>query len=143
MSALSTNFYIYNLLQPIAPLIPTALLIDVRDVARACVLALCAPPTTSVGRKRFLMADPWLDYRAAAAYIRTARPSLAGRLSKNVDAAPEPGRFNLDVSRAREVLGLTYTPWQDTLLSGVDSLLAIEKEWVAKGWEPEKEIYGL
>ena len=41
-----------------------------------------------------------------------------------------------DPSRAKEVLGLEFTDWRETLLDGVDSVLATEKAWRAQGWVP-------
>lgn len=137
-SALSTNFFLQDLLRPDgpAPLGPST--IDVRDVARALVLDLTAPPTSQVGRKRFLMSGPWIAPAEVAAYIAEVRPELKDRLSEEWKKAGPIPKSNIDTSRVEEVLGLEFTDWHKTVLDGVDSFIALEKQWISQGWAPPK-----
>ena len=79
ISALSTNGFIYGgILSPQGYPPPTDLLIgrwiDVRDAARAAVLALTSPPQSAVGRKRILISGEWFSFGDAAEYIASVRP---------------------------------------------------------------------
>lgn len=136
LPALGTNWMLYNLLKTEGPLIARLTTIDVRDVARAVVLSLSAPPTSAVGRKRILMNGESIQLSEAAAYIAQERPELQDRLSKLWQEADPAREGNIDNSRAKEVLGLEFTDWRKTVLNGVDSLVAIEKEWQQQGWIP-------
>lgn len=140
MRALSTGFLIYNLLHPDAPLADKPLVIDVRDVARACALALKAPPTSVVGQKRFPLSGSFLPYKEVIEYIAHERPELAARLNKAAASSGQAPLQIIDNSRAEAVLGLEFTPWKKTVLDSVDYLVELEKDWLSKGWEPTKEF---
>lgn len=135
-SALSTNGFLYNLLRRDGPPLMHPSCIDVRDVARALVLSLTAPPTSKVGRKRLLLSGEWFAPAEAYAYVAEARPELKGRLSEVWKKAGPVPKSNVDTSRAKEVLGLEFTDWHKTVLDGVDALIALEKEWISQGWVP-------
>lgn len=108
------------------PQFPSAITVDVRDAARAHVLALSAPPTATVGRKRLLVAGPPLMWKGAVEHLAVARPDVKHRLA-DVSEAGETKVARVDVSRAREVLGLeTYIDWKKTVEDMVDSVLAAE-----------------
>ncbi|KAF7971605.1 hypothetical protein HWV62_20696 [Athelia sp. TMB] len=136
--ALSTSFYIYRLLTPAGAFPAFAAYIDVRDLARAHVAALTAPPEATVGRKRIVIASPHAaDFKAALETIAQERPELKDRL---VDVAKMPQypflSLPVDLKRAEDVLGVkidSYMSWKDTILSTVDSLMALENGWKAKG----------
>ncbi|KAI0341791.1 NAD(P)-binding protein [Trametopsis cervina] len=133
--SLSTNSQVYSLFRADLPLTYGIRWVDVRDVATAVLRSLTAPPTSEVGRKRFIMSgDPWPSAKEVAEYIAEARPELKERISPAALEAGGPAvKSIVDTSRAKEVLGLKFTDWKDTILSTVDSLLAFEKEWKAKG----------
>ncbi|KAF9011639.1 NAD(P)-binding protein [Hymenopellis radicata] len=125
---LSTNGFIYRLLQPTNDKwFPHAWgANDVRDTARAHVLALDSPPASQVGHKRFPIVTPDnCSYRLAVEIIAMERPLLKDRLAT-------------DRKRIEEVIGLqatSYTPWKQTILDTVDSLVALENYWTAKGFK--------
>jgi len=101
--------------------------VDVRDVARAHVLALSAPSTKEVGRKRLFVAGPTGTWKAAVEHLAAVRPELKGRLP-DLSEARDADAATVDVSRAKEVLGLTeYISWEKTVEDTADSLVAIEK----------------
>lgn len=136
INALSTNAAILNLLRPDGPSIVFPAVIDGRDVARACVLALTSPPTATVGHKRIILSGAWISPSEVATYIAEKRPELKDRISEAWKNAPATPQISFDTSRAKEVLGLEFTDWRSTLLDAVDSVLAIEKAWRAQGWVP-------
>ena len=114
-------------LKPIQESAP--LTVDVRDVAKAHVIALTSPPSSEVGRKRLIIAGRGFFWKEAVDHLRVVRSGLKDRLPD-----PSEAQFldvvTLDVSRAREVLGLTeYVDWKKTVEDCADSLLEIEASW--------------
>jgi len=135
--ATGTNRYVYALIAG-APGRPVGgydrasrgapLNVDVRDVARAHVLALALPPSPGTP-KRFIVSTSRFTWSEAVALLAERRPELKGRLPV-VDAAATLGPFaKLDTGKTESVLGLRkYVEWQDTVLDTVDDLLRAEKE---------------
>jgi len=135
--ATGTNGYVYELIsgspdRPVpwydpADRVPP-LHVDVRDVARAHVLALKVPPSDAV--KRFILCSSTFAWKEAIELIAQARPELKGRLP--VITGKEravPPSATLDTSATAAVLGLkNYVKWQDTVLDTIDDQLRIEKE---------------
>lgn len=103
--------------------------IDVRDVAKAHVLALKSPLEKEVGRKRIVIAGKPISWLDAVEHLRATRPELAGRLPDTSKATRRP-LAGVDLSRAASVLGLTeYIDWKETVDATADSVLAVETEW--------------
>jgi nucleoside-diphosphate-sugar epimerase len=139
--ASGTNRYIYALIAPgSAPDRPInendavrapPMNIDVRDVARAHVLALQVPPSDEP--KRFIVSSSRFTWKEAVELIAKARPELKGRLPVVTgNEPPVPPFATLDTSATENILGLKdYVKWQDTVLDAVDDLLRIEKELAA------------
>lgn len=107
--------------------------VDVRDVARAHVLALRSPPANEVGRKRIPIAGPKLTWIDSVIHLRKVMPELASRLPKVAPEAefsesqPSP---SVDTSRAKAILGLDqYISWQKTAEDTARSLLEVERSW--------------
>lgn len=124
---------------------------DVRDVARIHVEALNSPPESSVGRKRLIVASPYpVNYKQAIQRIAEARPELRDRLVE-ADSIPEfaMDKLPVDLQRVADVTGVqidSYQTWLDTVLDTVDGLLALEKDWISKGYKidiPPLAAYGL
>jgi nucleoside-diphosphate-sugar epimerase len=105
--------------------------IDVRDVARAHVLALKVPPSDEP--KRFILSSSTFTWKDAIELIGKARPELKGRLPVVTgNEAPVPPFAALDTSATENILGLkNYVKWQDTVLDTVDNLLRVEKQLAA------------
>ena len=105
--------------------------VDVRDVARAHVLALKVPPSDEV--KRFILSSSTFTWKDAIEVIAEARPELKGRLPAITGKeAPLPPVAILDTSVTENILGLkNYVKWQDTVLDTIDDLLRVEKEVAA------------
>jgi nucleoside-diphosphate-sugar epimerase len=138
--ATGTNRYIYGLItgapgRPVGghdPAVGTPPLnVDVRDVARAHVLALNVPPSDEL--KRFIISTSTFTWKEAVEFIAKARPELKGRLPVVTgNEPPVPPSATLDTSATEKILGLeNYVKWQDTLLDTIDDLLRAEKELAA------------
>ncbi|KAK0203427.1 hypothetical protein DFS33DRAFT_1474538 [Desarmillaria ectypa] len=141
LKALSTNESFYALLRRSHTdflTLPGA--IDVRDSARAHVLALESRPSFEVGRKRLAICSPHQSsYKDALDIIAKERPELKDRLADG-SHAPEWPSYTLPLNweRLEDVLGLTtnsFIPWRKTVLDAVDSLLRVEELWKEKGFE--------
>ena len=106
--------------------------VDVRDVARAHVLALKVPPSEDEPN-RFILSTSRFTWKEAIEFIAQARPELKGRLPVITDnEAPVPPFAIFDTSATENILGLrNYVKWQDTVLDTIDDLLRIEKELAA------------
>ncbi|KAK6220216.1 nad dependent epimerase dehydratase [Colletotrichum tabaci] len=115
-----SNFNLWrNFLEPslksTSPLPPNGLhlYVDVRDMARAHVLALLKP---EAGGKRFVIGGGGVSNQKIANIFRSTLPKLADRIPRGEpDKAELPkGVFTLDASPAREVLGLEFISPEDT-----------------------------
>lgn len=107
------------------------LYVDVRDLAKAHVLALERPQ--SIG-KRLPVCAGNVFWDQAVELLRKERPQLASRLPpqpKESEQACKGPLATLDVSAAKEALGLaSYHSSRDTILDSVDDLLAREqRDW--------------
>jgi len=150
--ALSTNFHIYHFLTKKGRAFPSSAgCSDVRDVARIHVEALTSAPESSIGRKRLPIASPYdSNYKQAVEFVAEAHPELRERL---VDANTAPqfpvDKLPVDLKRVEDVTGVkvdSYHTWKETVLDTIDSLLALEKGWVSKGYKieiPALEEYGF
>jgi len=106
--------------------------VDVRDVARAHVLALKVPPSADEP-KRFIVSSSRFTWKEAIPLIAQARPELEGRLPVITGKEPAVPPFAiLDTSATEKILGLkNYVKWEDTVLDTIDDLLRAEKELAA------------
>ncbi|PBK90041.1 NAD(P)-binding protein [Armillaria gallica] len=141
LNALSTNGSIYALLRPgNTEFLGAPGAIDVRDAARAHVVALQSRPSAEVGRKRFAIVSPHRSsYKDALAVIAKERSELKDRLT-DATLAPEWPSYTLPVEwqKIEDVLGLkadSFIPWERTVLDAVDSLVRIEGLWKEKGFK--------
>ncbi|THH28836.1 hypothetical protein EUX98_g5354 [Antrodiella citrinella] len=130
-STMATPFF-HNMIRPDAPPPPPDF-VDIRDVARALVASLTAPPTSKVGRKRILLASEVVQVRDIASFIAKERPELASRVS-SIALNTEPNlKAVVDNLRLKEVLNLEPTPWTTTILDAVDALVKLENHWKSRG----------
>jgi nucleoside-diphosphate-sugar epimerase len=108
---------------------PPPLSVDVRDVARAHILALKLPPS-SQSPKRFIMSTNTFTWKDAIELLAEKRPELKERLPVITGTEPPVGPFaTLDTSKTESVLGMmNFVEWQDTVLDTVDDLLRVEEE---------------
>ncbi|KAF4777246.1 NAD dependent epimerase/dehydratase [Colletotrichum scovillei] len=90
------------------------LYVDVRDVARAHLLAATTP---EAGGKRFLVSPGGVSNQRLANVLREKLPQWEGRIPKGnpAKAALAEGMFGVDASLAEKVLGMEYRPLEDTI----------------------------
>ncbi|KAF8582158.1 NAD(P)-binding protein, partial [Ramaria rubella] len=131
---LSTNRFIYLLISGENAAYPPKMApqcVDVRDVARACVLSLNTKPAVVGERRRILLSGGSFSWKQAAKHIAAVKPELKGRLVDRGEAAMEevPAAV-IDINEARETLGLMeFIPWERSIEDAVDSLLHRERMW--------------
>ncbi|OLN88080.1 putative NADPH-dependent methylglyoxal reductase GRP2-like protein 1 [Colletotrichum chlorophyti] len=107
---------------------PTAmpLFVDVRDVALAHVKAV---EVTAAGGKRFLTAAGFYSNVEMVKIIWGNFPELREKLPEpqNFGGAPNPAlkSFRFDTSRAKEILGMEWTPYEKTVIDSVKSLAGL------------------
>ncbi|KAF8523797.1 hypothetical protein BU17DRAFT_63725 [Hysterangium stoloniferum] len=138
-SDLSANGYLYTMLAganaSYTNLFPDHPLpfIDVRDVARACVLALSVTPAKPGYHHRYLLYSGSWSMKEMAQIIGKVRPTTKDRLVERgegalpLDAKPAT---KFDTLPAKEVLGLKeFIPVENMIGDTVDSLLEREASW--------------
>ncbi|KAF9078039.1 hypothetical protein BDP27DRAFT_1356763 [Rhodocollybia butyracea] len=137
--ALSTNLYYYRLTVPNGVYPMSSFYIDVRDIAKAHILALNAPSASIVGRKRIIIASPHeVDYNEVIDLIKTKRPELADRLIKTPPPVYSGKKLPYNSKRVEEVLGMKesdFASLESTILETIDSVLAFEKQWMDAGFK--------
>ncbi|KAJ4485292.1 hypothetical protein J3R30DRAFT_3438564 [Lentinula aciculospora] len=132
LGSLSTNGFVKMLFAPEYPPIPIGHMIDVRDAARAHVLALSTPPVPTRD-KRFIIHNGNFQWKDVAAMIRSKKPDLASRLPKETSVPGPQTSAPMDTTFAKEVLGMkTYIPQEETFLATVDVVFEWEKKFGSK-----------
>ncbi|KAK7022956.1 hypothetical protein VNI00_016846 [Paramarasmius palmivorus] len=137
INQLGTNYVVYELITgdrdgPNAyPSINIGHLVDVRDIAKAHVLALDAPKVP--GRhKRMIIHGDIFKWKDAVEVIKKAHPELTQRLPLADTVAPALTDVPLDTTFASEVLGLKeYIPWQESVLAALEACLEHERRFKA------------
>ncbi|KZP19370.1 NAD(P)-binding protein [Athelia psychrophila] len=101
---------------------------DVRDVARAHVLAL---ETDAADGERVPLCGGAFTWKEATEELYATRPELKDRLVPLNSGNPAPGPVvRISTRVAREKLGLTeFIGWKKSLSDTVDSILELEKKW--------------
>lgn len=132
VSQLGTNSFPWALINGTAPPMAPPYIVDVRDVAKAHVLALGLGPVVqpeSVGKKRFLINAGIYTWKQAAEYLKVVRPELNIQdLDKFADMLGPIS--TLDTSRARDVLKFgEYIDPQTTVVDVADALVTVSKTW--------------
>lgn len=128
-----TNFNLYNdFLDPKltseSPVPPEGLhlYVDVRDVARAHLLAAMKP---AAGGNRFLVSPGGISHQRIVNIFREKLPKLQGRIPKGEPektALPE-GIFGVDSSQTRKILRLDYTKEENTFADIAAQFVEIEE----------------
>jgi nucleoside-diphosphate-sugar epimerase len=92
---------------------------DVRDIAKAHVLALSAP-RFGERRKRLILCSRTFNWPEVVALIKQRCPQLVQRLPDASVTAPRLTGAPLDLSLGHEVLGWTdYINWEESILECV------------------------
>jgi len=110
------------------PDVPISNAVNVKDVAKAHILALDIAPLKDGRKKRFLISNGQFTWAEAIELVKKERPELISRLPKDDAKVTVQNLSGMDTSFAAEVLGLKkYIPWQDTFLETLDTSVAWEK----------------
>ena len=125
---LSTSVMMYNFLAGPDKTLYTLPIghVDVRDVAAALVASIKVK-----GNHRLLLTGEWFDWADAVEHIKTTRPQLEPRLVKI--GHTDQQRPIIDNKDALEVLGITLTPWKQSVDDGLDAMLKVEQDWIRRG----------
>ncbi|KAF4609876.1 hypothetical protein D9613_010419 [Agrocybe pediades] len=128
---LGTNTFPWMVLNGRVPPLTPPWVADVRDVARAHILALSLPPSPP-GSKRFLINSGIYPWKEAAAHLQKVRPEYT-TVAKPESLQDMPGPVSvLDTTRSRDVLGLKETiPLEKTVEDVMDDLWDLQKSWAA------------
>ncbi|KAK7023489.1 hypothetical protein VNI00_016707 [Paramarasmius palmivorus] len=135
ISQLGTDAFVYPLIiggpngTGTYPPINLGHIVDVRDIAKAHVLALDVPKIA--GRhKRMIINASTFKWKEAVEVIRKAHPELASRLPPADAVPPTQTDAPLDTTFASEVLGLKeYIPWQESVLAALEVCLEHERRF--------------
>ncbi|GJD04508.1 NAD dependent epimerase/dehydratase [Colletotrichum higginsianum IMI 349063] len=128
-----SNFILYaGLLAPeltsASPVPPEVLhlYVDVRDVARAHLLAVTKP---DAGGNRFVIGAGGVSNQKIANVLRERFPELRHRIPEGdpAKAALPEGIFGLDPSLAGRVLGLEYKSLEDTIVDTATPIVELER----------------
>ncbi|KAF8154867.1 hypothetical protein B0H34DRAFT_799600 [Crassisporium funariophilum] len=130
-SGLGTNSFPYMLVNGGIPPVMPPWIADVRDVAKAHVLAL-GLPSKSVGVRRFLVNGSNFTWKQAAKHLKSVRPGINVALLEKFTELPGKAS-TLDTTRARKILGLEdfITP-EKTMEDATDALLALQRSWSSR-----------
>ncbi|THU89640.1 hypothetical protein K435DRAFT_781526 [Dendrothele bispora CBS 962.96] len=104
-------------------------MIDVRDAARAHLLALSTPAVP--GRdKRFIISAKSFTWKEFVELYRKERSGLKDRLPReNLEQGFGQTSAPLDIEFAKGVLGMKeYIKWEETALAALDAALVLEKK---------------
>ncbi|GJJ14537.1 hypothetical protein Clacol_008802 [Clathrus columnatus] len=136
-TTLSTNYLLYSLFSRPRAVYPPELIpdhvVDVRDVAKCCVLAMSTPKPESptIPHRRILLCSGAFSWRDVATEIAQSHPGIKDRVvvDQEADSAKRPAA-RVDVSMAHQVLGWNeFTHWKVFVKDAVASLLETEKQW--------------
>ncbi|KAF9023477.1 putative flavonol reductase [Hymenopellis radicata] len=98
--------------------------VDVRDAARAHVLAL---KNDAVIGERVLLNGGSYTYYQIIKLLEQKRPELTSRLPSLEGVEDEPGPFaRVDTAIAQKTLGMQFLSFEESFLDTIDSLVAIE-----------------
>jgi nucleoside-diphosphate-sugar epimerase len=139
--SISTDVHLYRLIVPYGHYPNLSGYLDVRDAAEAHIRALKGKPADPTRVKRFPISAPTIiNYDTVVKIIKDKRPELADRLVKG--SAPEYAKAQrvdlTDLKRIEEYTGYKpseYHSLESTILDTVDSLIKLEKTWIANGHE--------
>ncbi|KAF8999412.1 hypothetical protein BDQ17DRAFT_752668 [Cyathus striatus] len=125
---LSTNAIPYELIKGNVPGFSIPTVVDVRDVAKAHILALDLPRAAVAEDKRFIVNYGLYSWRQGAEHLKKTHPEI-----KTIDIASladiPPNISTIDATRSREVLKLEYTSPDKMLDDFVESIAEVEKIW--------------
>lgn len=112
------------------PAIPDHLFLDIREGARAHVVALRAPLAKDVGQKRILVNGGSLSWVEVAEYLPKARLQLRGKLPDPKTGANTKLPASMSTKRAAELLNMqTFKDLDSLMEETADDILRVLGEW--------------
>ncbi|KAJ5666962.1 hypothetical protein N7462_011371 [Penicillium macrosclerotiorum] len=101
----------------------TFLYVDVRDVALAHVRAIEVP---EAGGQRFFVTAGFFSNKDIVDIVRETHPELDSKLPPNDSPSDFPSDiYEIDNSKSKEVLGIKYRSFKETVSDTISSLLAV------------------
>ncbi|KAK1231984.1 hypothetical protein PQX77_004880 [Marasmius sp. AFHP31] len=140
------NTYIYHLIVPDGVYPFTGQHVDVRDAAKAHVLALKSPlASPSKERKQIDFVSPHLiNFKQAVSLLAERRPALKDRLIKGEPPISGEESYPCGYERIEQLLGFSrgdFTAVEDTLLDTIDNYVELESGWIKDGHTVEIPHY--
>ncbi|KAK7053253.1 hypothetical protein VNI00_003879 [Paramarasmius palmivorus] len=126
---------IWNLIKPNGRFTSSSGYVDVRDVAKALILAIThSVPTSRIGRKRLVFVSPHaFDWPRSVEILREKRPTLKDRLIKATPSKPVERPY-VDFSRIAEVLDMKKEDFYSfEQANSVDNYVELERQWILNG----------
>jgi len=85
-----------------------------------------------------LISSPYdFNFQGVVELIAAKRPALKNRLVTTKPPVFPFHKMPVDLKRVEDVLDIkvdSYRKWEDTMLDAVDSLIELENNWKAKGY---------
>jgi len=140
----STNAHLYTLITNNDSNISASLpgYIDLRDIARAHVLAVESNSQSNGKPKRLAIGSPHNNnFKDTLKYIAEERPELKDRLIKPEKAPNQTGGSPLEgieYERLERVIGFKkgeFRSWKETILDTVDGFVKLEESWKSRGFK--------
>ncbi|PWN39818.1 NAD(P)-binding protein [Ceraceosorus guamensis] len=101
--------------------------VDVRDVAKAHVEAMSHPEKSA--NQRFSLCGYYMDWQLVVDFLKSRFPEHASTLPTGTPGTPnQPGPVaKLDSAKAKNLLGIEWTPWQDTFADLTSQLYQLQE----------------
>lgn len=124
-AGLGTNGMILGLISGAKVPQPPPFIVDVRDVAKAHVLALKVLPNPKVEAKRYIVNGGNLTWRDAVEHLNEVHPKIkTAEFEENGEAA------TLDTKNTVEELNFgPFIDPKDTIVAAAEALIALQKTW--------------
>ncbi|KAL0581095.1 hypothetical protein V5O48_000884 [Marasmius crinis-equi] len=133
------NTYIYHLIVPDGAYPSTGYYVDVRDAAKAHVLALKSPLVSSPTEKKQItfVSPEVVDPGRAVSLLAEKRPALKDRLIRGEPPVLDEKPLACDFGKIQAILGFSkadFTSFETTILDTIDDYVEIESRWIKDGY---------
>jgi len=128
---LGTNTFPYLIVTGNYPPQGPPFIVDVRDVAKAHILAIDLPRSKNIGSKRYLINSGNLTWKEAAEHLQKVRPQGKYASLDGYKDLPGPAA-TLDTTRAQKELGFkSFIDPKKTMEDAADHIFELSKKWEA------------
>ncbi|KAJ8087910.1 hypothetical protein PM082_013461 [Marasmius tenuissimus] len=141
------NTYIYQLIVPDGVYPFTGQHVDVRDAAKAHVLALKSSSASSSSNEKNqigFVSPHLINSKQAVSLLAERRPALKSRLIKGEPPISGEEPFPCDYEKIEQLLGFSggdFTAVEETLLDTIDNYIELESRWIKDGHTVEIPHY--